>query len=176
MTNSISSKITSSAIHGNKSQGARTKALAGFKKGDIRVLVATDIAARGLDIPLLPFVVNYELPNVPEDYVHRIGRTGRAGAGGEAISLVSVAELEHVRGIEKLIGERFDLKEIEGFEPSERPEEHKPVPTRKGQQRKKTGSKTRQSFLRQEEKTNHTINEVGSAISIVEVSKGAMMF
>ncbi|MGY8915263.1 MAG: DEAD/DEAH box helicase, partial [Flavobacteriales bacterium] len=81
--------ITAAAIHGNKSQGARTKALDGFKKGSVRVLVATDIAARGLDIPLLPHVINFELPNVPEDYVHRIGRTGRAGASGEALSLVS---------------------------------------------------------------------------------------
>jgi len=78
-------KISSAAIHGNKSQGARTKALAGFKAGDVRVLVATDIAARGLDIPLLPHVINLELPNVSEDYVHRIGRTGRAGASGEAL-------------------------------------------------------------------------------------------
>jgi ATP-dependent RNA helicase RhlE len=80
------------AIHGNKSQGARTKALADFKSGDLQVLVATDIAARGIDIDQLPHVVNFELPNVPEDYVHRIGRTGRAGAQGEAISLVCVDE------------------------------------------------------------------------------------
>src|SRR5690606_9562963 len=85
----ISSNISALAIHGNKSQGARTNALKGFKDGSIRVLVATDIAARGLDIPLLPHVINFELPNIPEDYVHRIGRTGRAGASGEAISLVS---------------------------------------------------------------------------------------
>lgn len=112
-------KISSAAIHGNKSQGARTKALAGFKEGRVRVLVATDIAARGLDIPLLPHVINYELPNIPEDYVHRIGRTGRAGASGEAISIVSVDEFEYVRGIEKLLGEKLDQKTIEGFEVSE---------------------------------------------------------
>ncbi|MFC7358498.1 DEAD/DEAH box helicase [Jejudonia soesokkakensis] len=114
-----SAKISSAAIHGNKSQGARTKALAGFKEGRVRVLVATDIAARGLDIPLLPHVINYELPNIPEDYVHRIGRTGRAGASGEAISIVSVDEFEYVRGIEKLLGEKLDQKTIEGFEVSE---------------------------------------------------------
>ena len=111
--------ISSAAIHGNKSQGARTKALAGFKSGRTRVLVATDIAARGLDIPLLPHVINYELPNVPEDYVHRIGRTGRAGASGEAISIVSVDEFDYVKGIEKLLGERLDQETIEGFEPTE---------------------------------------------------------
>ncbi|MEP2935315.1 MAG: DEAD/DEAH box helicase [Gilvibacter sp.] len=112
--------IKSAAIHGNKSQGARTKALAGFKKGTVSVLVATDIAARGLDIPLLPHVVNYELPNVPEDYVHRIGRTGRAGASGEAISLVSVDEEEYVTGIEKLLKEKLEWTVLEGFEPTEK--------------------------------------------------------
>ncbi|PTX61682.1 ATP-dependent RNA helicase RhlE [Kordia periserrulae] len=112
----ISNHISAAAIHGNKTQNARTKALSGFKKGDIRILVATDIAARGLDIPLLPFVINYELPNVPEDYVHRIGRTGRAGASGDAISLVSAEEYEYVRGIEKLLGEKLITEEIEGFE------------------------------------------------------------
>jgi len=112
--------ISSAAIHGNKSQGARTKALAGFKSGKVRVLVATDIAARGLDIPLLPHVINYELPNIPEDYVHRIGRTGRAGASGEAISIVSVDEFEYVKNIEKLLGERLEQETIEGFEVTEK--------------------------------------------------------
>ena len=112
--------IKSAAIHGNKSQGARTKALAGFKSGAVRVLVATDIAARGLDIPLLPHVINYELPNVPEDYVHRIGRTGRAGASGQAISIVSVDEEEYARGIEKLLGERLQSEVIPGYEPTEK--------------------------------------------------------
>jgi ATP-dependent RNA helicase RhlE len=111
--------IHSKAIHGNKSQGARTKALEGFKKGTVRVLVATDIAARGLDIPLLPHVINYELPNIPEDYVHRIGRTGRAGAGGEAISIVSVDEFEYQKGIEKLLGRTLESKVIPGFEVTE---------------------------------------------------------
>jgi ATP-dependent RNA helicase RhlE len=111
--------IRSSAIHGNKTQGARTRALDGFKKGKVRVLVATDIAARGLDIPLLPHVVNYELPNIPEDYVHRIGRTGRAGASGEAISIVSVDEYQYLRDIEKLLNERLELVTIPGFETTE---------------------------------------------------------
>lgn len=111
------SGITSAAIHGNKSQSARTRALDGFKEGEVRVLVATDIAARGLDIPLLPHVVNYELPNVPEDYVHRIGRTGRAGASGEAISLVSPDEISFLRGIERLLDERLPSEVIKGFEP-----------------------------------------------------------
>ncbi|TYP74963.1 DEAD/DEAH box helicase [Aquimarina intermedia] len=109
--------ISAAAIHGNKSQGARTKALDGFKKGKIRVLVATDIAARGLDIPLLPHVINYELPNIAADYVHRIGRTGRAGASGEAISMVSHDEMEYVWDIEKLLGDPIDKDAIEGFEP-----------------------------------------------------------
>ncbi|MAP55471.1 DEAD/DEAH box helicase [Altibacter sp.] len=111
--------ISAAAIHGNKSQGARTKALSGFKSGKVRVLVATDIAARGLDIPLLPHVINYELPNVPEDYVHRIGRTGRAGASGEAISIVSVDENEYVAGIEKLLGEPLQSETLPGFEITE---------------------------------------------------------
>jgi len=108
--------ITSAAIHGNKSQGARTKALADFKEGKVRVLVATDIAARGLDIDQLPHVVNYELPNVPEDYVHRIGRTGRAGCAGGAISLVCVDELEFLRDIERLIQRNIPRQVVPGFE------------------------------------------------------------
>jgi ATP-dependent RNA helicase RhlE len=95
--------INAMAIHGNKSQTARTKALAGFKDGSVNVLVATDIAGRGIDIPLLPHVVNFELPNIPEDYVHRIGRTGRAGSNGEAVSLVSVDEYAYLDDIQKLI-------------------------------------------------------------------------
>lgn len=110
-------KITSSAIHGNKSQAARTKALSDFKKGTVRVLVATDIAARGIDIDALPHVINFELPNISEDYVHRIGRTGRAGCEGEALSLVCVDEFEYMRGIEKLIKKELDKSTIEGFEP-----------------------------------------------------------
>lgn len=113
----VKANISAAAIHGNKSQGARTKALAGFKNNDVRVLVATDIAARGLDIPLLPHVINFELPNVPEDYIHRIGRTGRAGADGEAISLVCIEEMEYVREIEKLLGQKLPIEIMEGFEP-----------------------------------------------------------
>lgn len=113
----ISSGISAAAIHGNKTQGARTKALAGFKSGNISVLVATDIAARGLDIPLLPHVINFELPNISEDYVHRIGRTGRAGASGEAISLVSADETSYLKAIEKLVGLKIAVEIVEGFEP-----------------------------------------------------------
>ena len=112
--------INAAAIHGNKSQTARTKALAGFKDGTIRVLVATDIAARGLDIDQLPHVVNYELPNVAEDYVHRIGRTGRAGNTGEAMSLVSIDEEKLLRGIERLIKKEIPKVTIEGFEATEK--------------------------------------------------------
>lgn len=109
--------ISSAAIHGNKSQGARTKALADFKNGDTRVLVATDIAARGLDIDQLPQVVNFDLPNVSEDYVHRIGRTGRAGATGQAVSLVCADEFADMAGIEFLIQQILTRKVIAGFEP-----------------------------------------------------------
>jgi ATP-dependent RNA helicase RhlE len=111
--------LSSAAIHGNKSQGARTRALADFKKGDIRVLVATDIAARGLDIEQLPHVVNFELPNVPEDYVHRIGRTGRAGLDGEAVSLVCVDEKKLLVDIEKLLNRNIEKVVIPGYEPDD---------------------------------------------------------
>jgi ATP-dependent RNA helicase RhlE len=109
--------ISALAIHGNKSQSARTRALAEFKDGTLQVLVATDIAARGIDIDQLPHVVNYDLPNVPEDYVHRIGRTGRAGASGEAVSLVCVDEHDMLKGIEKLIKRTLPQEVIPGFEP-----------------------------------------------------------
>ena len=109
--------ISSAAIHGNKSQNARTKALSEFKDGNIRVLVATDIAARGIDIDQLPHVVNYELPNVSEDYVHRIGRTGRAGNEGEAISLVCIDENEFLVNIEKLINKDIPKVWEKGFKP-----------------------------------------------------------
>jgi ATP-dependent RNA helicase RhlE len=116
--------VTAMAIHGNKSQSARTKALGDFKAGDLRVLVATDIAARGIDIDQLPHVVNFEIPNVPEDYVHRIGRTGRAGSPGEAISLVSVDENVFLRDIERLIKREIPIEVMPGFAPPahERPE------------------------------------------------------
>jgi ATP-dependent RNA helicase RhlE len=128
----IQDGIQAAAIHGNKSQGARTKALADFKRGTVRVLVATDIAARGLDIDQLPHVVNYELPNVPEDYVHRIGRTGRAGNDGEAVSLVCVDERDFLRNIERLLKREIPKITIAGFEPdlSRKPE---PIVTRRNQ-------------------------------------------
>jgi len=109
--------VLAAAIHGNKSQGARTKALAEFKAGKIRALIATDIAARGLDIEQLPQVVNFDLPNVPEDYVHRIGRTGRAGSAGQAISLVSADEFESLSDIERLIQQLLTREMVDGFEP-----------------------------------------------------------
>ena len=110
--------IRAAAIHGNKSQNQRTKALADFKSGKVRVLVATDIAARGIDIDQLPQVVNFDLPNVPEDYVHRIGRTGRAGSSGHAVSLVSADEIKQLRDIERLIKKPISREEVDGFEPN----------------------------------------------------------
>ena len=112
--------IEADAIHGNKSQNARTRALANFKTGKLHVLVATDIAARGIDIDELPHVVNYELPNVPEDYVHRIGRTGRAGSEGSAISLVCVDEHKLLKDIERLINRPIDVVDHPGYEPDPR--------------------------------------------------------
>lgn len=127
--------IVAAAIHGNKSQNARTKALASFKSGEIRILVATDIAARGLDIDQLPQVVNFDLPNVPEDYVHRIGRTGRAGATGEAISLVSADEVKLLSDIERLTNKLLERKYIDEFDPvHDVPEthlNHRPVKPKK---------------------------------------------
>ncbi|WP_049058734.1 DEAD/DEAH box helicase, partial [Achromobacter xylosoxidans] len=109
--------LTAAAIHGNKSQSARTRALAGFKDGTVTVLVATDIAARGLDIDQLPQVVNFELPNVPEDYVHRIGRTGRAGATGAAVSLVDNSEIKLLKDIERLIKKTIERKPVADWTP-----------------------------------------------------------
>ena len=137
-------KITSAAIHGNKSQGARTKALANFKNGTVRVLVATDIAARGIDISQLPHVVNYELPNISEDYVHRIGRTGRAGHEGIALSLVCGEEIDYLEGIEKLIKKDIEKVEVEGFTSAQK---RVADPSRKqgGQQRGSRNSQGRSS-------------------------------
>lgn len=138
-------KITSAAIHGNKSQGARTRALSGFKEGKVRVLVATDIAARGLDIPLLPHVINFELPNISEDYVHRIGRTGRAGASGEALSLVSLDEVGYLKDIEKLIGERLQPKILSDFQPTETMAEVKAAEAEKKKEKARRQSRGRNS-------------------------------
>ena len=123
------------AIHGDKSQGARTRALAEFKEGKVQVLVATDIAARGIDISELPHVVNFELPHVPEDYVHRIGRTGRAGNNGQAVSLVSSEERKQLQDVEKLLRRSFDREIVVGFEPRQSFSGHAPsgVPRRPAQ-------------------------------------------
>ncbi|MEM6252357.1 MAG: DEAD/DEAH box helicase [Cyanobacteria bacterium P01_D01_bin.156] len=120
--------LKTAAIHGNKSQAARTRALRDFKQGKVRVLVATDVASRGLDIDQLPYVVNFELPNVPEDYVHRIGRTGRAGNEGQAMSLVSNDEQSLLKGIEKLLKRKFSQAVVPGYEPTAgaKSEEEKP--------------------------------------------------
>lgn len=142
--------IKSAPIHGNKSQNARTKALAEFKSGKIRALVATDIAARGLDISQLPHVVNIDLPNVPEDYVHRIGRTGRAGAAGQAVSLVSADEHELLVAIERLIKQELKRVDIEGYTPvhplpasdlSARPRRAKPQGQRRPHSEHRDGQK-----------------------------------
>ena len=144
----IEDGITSAAIHGNKSQGARTKALSEFKSGEIRVLVATDIAARGIDIEELPHVINFELPNVSEDYIHRIGRTGRAGNLGEAISLVCIDEKDYLKDIEKLMKKDINKIEIEGFKPdptikAEKPDLRKGSPkSRCRNNKQKKNSKT----------------------------------
>ncbi|HLD08769.1 MAG TPA: DEAD/DEAH box helicase, partial [Methylophilaceae bacterium] len=136
--------IQAAAIHGNKSQGARTKALAQFKDGSMRVLVATDIAARGLDIDQLPQVVNFEMPNVPEDYVHRIGRTGRAGITGAAVSLVDREELKMLKDIERLLKREIPIVTVEGFVPPDRPEPEAPRPPMQHQQRRSQGQGQRQ--------------------------------
>jgi ATP-dependent RNA helicase RhlE len=128
--------IRATAIHGNKSQAQRTRALADFKAGKVDVMVATDIAARGIDIAELPHVVNFDLPNVPEDYVHRIGRTGRAGASGEAVSLVSADEFKQLRDIERLIKTGLEREEIEGFEPEHRLPESQQPPRKSGGRRR----------------------------------------
>ena len=125
----VKNDIPALAIHGNKSQSARTRALSEFKDGSLRVLVATDIAARGIDVVDLPHVVNFELPNVPEDYVHRIGRTGRAGASGEAVSLVCVDEYKLLADIERLLKRELPEEVVPGFEPDRNA---KPEPIQNG--------------------------------------------
>ena len=132
--------LEATAIHGNKSQGARTRALTDFKAGRVRVLVATDVAARGLDIDRLPHVVNYELPEVPGDYVHRIGRTARAGQEGHAISLVCVDEQKLLRDIERLLNHKIEKEIIPGYEPDPR---IKAEPAKKARSPRPTGRGTR---------------------------------
>ncbi|MBT7141294.1 MAG: DEAD/DEAH box helicase [Gammaproteobacteria bacterium] len=154
--------LTAAAIHGNKSQGARTRALAGFKQGAVRVLVATDIAARGLDIDQLPHVVNYELPNVPEDYVHRIGRTGRAGNEGEALSLVCVDELGLLKDIERLLKRDIPVQAVSGYEvdPSIAPE---PIQKGKGRQQPKRGGAGKRKPTRKGKGKNESTGSGGDA-------------
>ncbi|MEM1254049.1 MAG: DEAD/DEAH box helicase [Cyanobacteria bacterium P01_H01_bin.21] len=147
--------LKTAAIHGNKSQAARTRALHDFKQGKVRVLVATDVASRGLDIDQLPHVINFELPNVPEDYVHRIGRTGRAGNEGQAISLVSNDEQSLLKGIEKLLNRKLPQSVIPGYEPTaaskqgikERPRS-KPRNSSNGRPGKKSHTSSRRKRLR----------------------------
>jgi ATP-dependent RNA helicase RhlE len=167
--------IVSAAIHGNKSQGARTKALADFKDGSVRVLVATDIAARGLDIDQLPHVVNFELPNVPEDYVHRIGRTGRAGNEGEAVSLVCVDEHIFLRDIERLIKREIPKVELDGFtpdpniapEPVFKQRQQRPPRTqgaaKSGQRRNNAGTTSSAAANHERRKTPHVAKQQSAA-------------
>ncbi|QNK84346.1 DEAD/DEAH box helicase [Aliarcobacter cryaerophilus] len=156
----IKDKITSAAIHGNKSQGARTKALDDFKAGTVRVLVATDIAARGIDIDQLPHVINFELPNVPEDYVHRIGRTGRAGNSGDAISLVCIDEHDYLLAIEKLIKQKINKIAIEGFKVNPN---IKAEPISNGRNRVKSGANraTQSRASKTEDKTSSSKRTFG---------------
>lgn len=148
--------ITAAAIHGNKSQNARTAALANFKSGAVRVMVATDIAARGLDIDQLPQVVNFDLPNVPEDYVHRIGRTGRAGASGHAVSLVSDDESKQLRDIERLIGRRIERQMTTGFEPSKTlPQTELSSPNNHGRNQRQPASKENGKNPRRPQQRDH---------------------
>ncbi|MEE9310394.1 MAG: DEAD/DEAH box helicase [Cocleimonas sp.] len=152
--------IPSIAIHGNKSQAARTRALADFKKGKVQVMVATDIAARGIDIDLLPQVVNFDLPNVPEDYVHRIGRTGRAGSKGQAVSLVSADEFKQLRDIENLINQQLERILVDGFEPNhDVPASNSKVksskPRKNAQNRSSRNDNQKNSSHKQRSKENH---------------------
>ena len=162
--------ITAAAIHGNKSQGARTRALADFKNGEVRVLVATDIASRGLDIDQLPQVVNFDLPNVAEDYVHRIGRTGRAGANGQAVSLVSIDEKQMLTGIEKLIRQVLPREIVEGFEPDANipitnPVKHSPRSAPKAAAKTGSGDSLGKSGLPIKQRSSRTNNRIRHLVS-----------
>ncbi|MCY7392689.1 MAG: DEAD/DEAH box helicase [Leptolyngbyaceae cyanobacterium CAN_BIN12] len=153
-------RIPVMAIHGNKSQAARTRALAKFKDASLQVLVATDIAARGIDITDLPHVVNYELPNSPEDYIHRIGRTGRAGADGEASSLVCVDEHQLLGAIEKLIKQQLPREIVTGFEPDLRA---KPEPIQNGRQNRQQPGRGGQSKSRSAQPSSNKIAKRNSS-------------
>lgn len=157
--------IVAAAIHGNKSQTARTKALAGFKNHTIRVLVATDIAARGLDIEGLPHVVNFELPNVAEDYVHRIGRTGRAGVAGHAVSLVSPDEEPLLQAIEKLLKRKIELKPAQGYD-GEIPEDIALDEARRDKERAQELKRMRQSRTRSADKLKNAKKKTAAASEI----------
>ena len=154
--------INAGAIHGNKSQGARTKALQQFKDGKLTALVATDIAARGIDIRSLGLVVNYDLPNVPEDYVHRIGRTGRAGSTGDAVSLVCADEIKQLRDIERLIRRDLDRVEVEGFEPEHQLPVTKTRQTRQPSKGSESQGRNRQRSGGRDQGENKSKNRVGN--------------
>jgi ATP-dependent RNA helicase RhlE len=158
--------IPALAIHGNKSQMVRTRTLAQFKDGSLQVLVATDIAARGIDISELPQVVNFDLPNVPEDYVHRIGRTGRAGTAGEALSLVCADEFKYLSDIEKLIKRSLPQEVIVGFEPN--PLAEPPAPSND----KRRGSQGRSAARSQAKSTNNVYGGPGEAASSASAGRG----
>jgi len=152
--------LATAAIHGNKSQAARTRSLKDFKTGKVRVLVATDVASRGLDIDRLPYVVNFELPDVPADYVHRIGRTGRAGREGRAISLVSGDEGSPLKGIEKLLGRKLTKEVIPGFEPTaasaQAGAEQEPARPRAKPRRRSRDRNTSHAPLNRQQKSSNT--------------------
>jgi len=160
----IADGIKSLAIHGNKSQGARVKALTQFKNNEIQVLVATDIAARGIDIDQLPHVVNFDLPNVPEDYVHRIGRTGRAGKSGEAVSLVSADEFKQLSDIERLIKKKIERKLIDGFEPSHDVPDSKTLlkPMKPKRHKRRSGKPAENRNVRSDSANNQNNNQRNS--------------
>ena len=162
--------ISAMAIHGNKSQAARTRALAEFKTGKLQVLCATDIAARGIDISELPHVVNYELPNVPEDYVHRIGRTGRAGSNGEASSLVCIDEKKLLHDIERLIKREIPVVQVPGFEPDPR---IKAEPILNGQNRGDGGGGQRQGQGRGQPRSGGGQARAGGAKPAAGAGRGA---
>lgn len=160
--------LNAAALHGNKSQAARTRALTGFKTGKVVVLVATDIAARGLDIDQLPYVINFELPQIAEDYVHRIGRTGRAGAEGRAISLVDSSEIRLLKGIERLIKRTIEPLEIEGFvppaiDPNAEPERRAQPPRNNSGGRRNTSPRAAKSTKGRSGSNNRTERSSGGA-------------